>query len=404
MNRRSTERQVAAFLALETEHGRAVLRGLARFFRDRPGVTVLKFSRVEAYDPVELKRLRLDGVIAKVGSRRDEKVLAGLGLPVVNISGQMRTGPIPTINSDDIGVGRMALRHFHSRGYRNFAYCGSRTHWGSRLRLRAFREEARRTAPRAGVATLFLPGGDQTTPYTDRARDALVRWVRRLRKPVGIFTFTDRMAIEVEEACRRCGLRVPDQVAILGVGNDLTQIDFAHVELSSIQLNAEQIGWLAAERLEQMMHGVASEARTVLVSPQKLITRRSTDRYAVADEVVAAALDHIRENLGNPVYVAPLARAIGVSRRVLEYRMQRVLGSTVNGEVLRLKFERAQELLADFALPIGEVAYRTGFGSLKDFSRAFSRRFGVAPSTHRRRLLGEAAAGGTDTGFAQQVY
>lgn len=400
MRRRSSGQQVAAFLALDSEHWRAVLRGLARFFRDRPGVTVLKFSPVEGYDEAELRRLRVDGVVAKVGSRRDERVLGGLGLPVVNISGQFRTVSIPTINSDDLGVGRMALRHFHSRGYRSFAYCGSRTHWGSRLRLRAFRDAARLEEPGASVATLFLPGGEQAAPYAERSRAALLRWVRRLRKPVGIFTFTDRVAIEVEQACRRCGLRVPDQVAILGVGNDLTQIDFAHVALSSIQLNAEQIGWLAAERLEQMMRGVAPAEPTTLVNPLKLVTRRSTDRYAVADEVVAAALDHIHEHLGDPVYAEQLARTIGVSRRVLEYRMRRVLGSTVNGEVLRLKLEHAQELLADLSLPIGEIGYRTGFGSPKDFSRAFSRRFGIAPSVYRQRLLGEAAA----PAAGQQVY
>ena len=113
--------RIAVFLQLETEHGRGVLRGIAQFFRQHPEVTVLKFGRAERYQLFEVHRLNVDGIIAKVANLQDERTLTGLRVPVVNVSGQCATPRIPTVNTDDERVGRMAAMHFLSRGYRSLA-------------------------------------------------------------------------------------------------------------------------------------------------------------------------------------------------------------------------------------------------------------------------------------------
>jgi len=205
---------------------------------------------------------------------------------------------------------------------------------------------------------------------------------------VGILGFTDRVALELDEACARVGLRVPEDVAILGVGNDLARVEFAHVALTSIQLNTQQIGSLAAERLQAMLNGERTAPDEILVSPQKIVTRRSTDRAAVDDEVVALALDHMREHVGNTIYVEEVARAAGVTRRVLELRFRAALGTSVYAEAQRLHFERAIELMPEPGLTLGEIAYASGFESPSVFASAFRRRHGVSPSEYRRRLTG----------------
>jgi LacI family transcriptional regulator len=200
--------------------------------------------------------------------------------------------------------------------------------------------------------------------------------------------FTDRVALELDEACARGGLRVPEDVAILGVGNDLARIEFAHVALSSIQLNTQQIGWLAAEKLWALM----TEARVMpsesLVSPQKIVTRLSTDRWAVDDEIVTLALDYLREHVGNTVYVEEVARAAGVTRRVLELRFRAALGTSVYAEAQRLHFERALELMPESTLTLSEIADASGFESPSVFASAFRRRYQTSPSEYRRRLTG----------------
>jgi len=379
-------RRIAAYLSLATEHGRGVLRGIARFFHQRPDVTVLKFNDPRAYDPVALGRLRPDGIIARVATRRNETVLAALGVPVVNVSGQIATPRLPLINTDDLRVGEMALRHLHGRGYRNFAYCGNTTHLGSMLRHRGFCAEARRLGVTAPIPQHILPQGDQNAPYPDATRTRLATWLQTLPRPVGILGFTDRVALELDEACALVGRRVPEDVAILGVGNDLARVEFAHVALSSIQLNTQRIGQLAAETLQAMMDGRTVKPGETLVSPQKIVTRLSTDRFAVDDEMVALALNHMREHVGNTIYVEEVARAAGVTRRVLELRFRAVLGTSVYAEAQRLHFERALELMAEPDLSLGEIAYASGFESPSVFASAFRRRHGASPTEYRRRL------------------
>jgi len=381
-------RRIAVYLSLATEHGRGILRGIARFFHQRPEVTVLKFSDPRAYDPAALRRLHPDGVIARVATRRNEAVLAALGVPVVNVSGQITTPRLPLINTDDLRVGELALRHLHGRGYRHFGYCGNPTHLGSLLRYRGFCAEARRLGVTAAIPQHILPQGDQNAPYPDATRTRLAAWLQALPRPVGILAFTDRVALELDEACARVGRRVPEDVAILGVGNDLARVEFAHVALSSIQLNTQRIGLLAAELLQQLLDGKAANPAETLVSPQKIVTRLSTDRFAVDDEAVALALDHMREHVGNTIYVEEVARAAGVTRRVLELRFRAALGTSVYAEAQRLHFERALELMPEPALTLGEIAYASGFESPSVFASAFRRRHGVSPSEYRRGLTG----------------
>lgn len=380
-------RRIAVYLSLSTEHGQGILRGIARFFRQRAEVTVLKFSDPVTYDAAALRRLRIDGVIARVAARRNAAVLARLGVPIVNVSGQIATPRLTLINSDDLRVGQLAFHHLHGRAYRNFAYCGNTTHLGSVLRYRGFSQEARRAGVTAAIPRHIVPRGDQNDPYPDAIRTRLAAWVRDLPRPVGILAFTDRVALELDAACARLGLRVPEDVAILGVGNDLARVEFAHVPLTSVQLNTRRIGELAAETLQALMDHAREPGGEILVSPLKIVTRQSTDRHAVDDEAVAAAVNYIREHAGNTIYVEDVARAAGVTRRVLELRFRTVLGVAVNAEILRQHFERAEELMAEPALTLGEIAYASGFESPSVFATAFRRRHGVPPSEFRRRLL-----------------
>lgn len=384
----SSSRRIAVYLSLHTEHGRGILRGIAQYFRQRPDVTVLKFSDPRTYDPAALRRLKLDGIIGRVATRRNEAALASLDLPVVNVSGQIATPRMPLINTDDLRVGQLALRHLHGRGYRRFAYCGNVTHQGSVRRFRGFCAAARELGINAEIPRHTLPQGDQNTPYSDATRTKLADWLKTLERPVGILGFTDRVALELDEACARVGRRVPDDVAILGVGNDLTRVEFAHVALSSIQLNTERIGVVAAETLQAMMTGNEHRAGEIFIEPRKIVTRSSTDRFAVDDEVVAVALEHMREHVGNTIYVEDVAHAAGVTRRVLELRFKAALGTSVYAEAQRLHFERAVELMAEPGMTIGEIAYASGFESPAVFATAFRRRHGLAPSAYRQQLTG----------------
>ena len=272
----------------------------------------------------------------------------------------------------------MAAKHLLSRGYRDLAFCGDEAHLASRIRLRGFALEAKAGGAQK-IKVISISRADGVLSHSQ----ALTRWLRSLPKPVGIFGFTDQMAIEIAEACGSAEIRVPQEAAILGVGNDLTRLDFAHVDVSSIQLNTQRIGQLAGELLLSSLNRRRVAVRPLLLPPVKIATRKSTDLFAVDDDAVAQALDHIRENVGNTVYVESVARAAGVSRRLLEMKFRKQLNTSVYAEVQRAHFEHAIELMSDPELTISEVAFASGFDSAQRFSTAFRRKFGQAPIDYR---------------------
>jgi LacI family transcriptional regulator len=376
--------RIGAFLPIDTGYGRDVLRGIGRFRQEHPHLDVLKFSETLGEQPDKLAGLKLDGIIAKVTNRRTEENFARLGIPAVNFSGQCQTRTLPTITTDDRFLGRMAFNHLARRGFRNFAFCGTSGHHASHLRLESFAAAVRERFPESPVTTRLVPDGDQDTPFPDHVGAGLADWLQTLPKPLGVFTFTDRLGLEVDDACRRAGLKVPEEVGILGVGNDLTRIDFALVPLSSIELPTEQNGYEAATLLERWrVEGVRPPHYTTL-RPRRLITRRSTDVFAIPDESVAVALDYIEGHLGNPIQVNDIALAAGVSRRTLEQRFRKHLDQAIFEVVQEMKFERARALLLEPHITVSDIATRLGFGETKAFSRAFRNYCGQSPSAFRR--------------------
>lgn len=383
---------ICAFLQLDIDYGREILRGIGEFCRGRPDIRISWHMKPRSYQPRLIRKLKPDGIIAKISSPDEERELLKLGsVPIVNVSGQLSDPRVPTVNTDDLVVGRMGFQHLSGRGYRQLAYVGSSAHAASRLRLQGF-VQAAEGAGIHQIASYNISRGELDRPSLEKSIVGLAAWVASLPKPVGVFTFTDRLALQVEAACRNSHLRVPEDVAILGVGNDQIRLVFPSVELSSIHLNARRIGALAVESLVEYIDLGRPIPKMVLIGPAKIQARRSTDRLMVSDEVVAQALDYIQEHLAEPTYVDEIARAVGVSRRSLEVRFLRSLGASVYAEVQRQHFEHAMLLMSNPANNITEAAYGAGFSSAQTFSTMFRRRFGTSPSDYRDKLLGMAGS------------
>lgn len=382
--------RIAAVLHLENEHGHGILRGIAHAARDHAGLHVLKFSKPAALTAEFLRKLGVQGLITKISDPREEKLLLRLGLPAVNISGERATPRLAAVNTDDRLLGALAAQYFQRRGHRFLAYCGNETHQASRLRREGMEAEARRLG--CAFAAHVLPRDRERALRPESTRRALARWMRALPHPAGVLAFNDLVAHEIALGCELARLRIPDDIAILGIGNDLTRLEFSVTALSSVALNTRQIGGLALEKLLALIAGRPAGPRETLVRPLKIVTRASTDKFAVADEVVSLALDYIREHVSNTVYVAEVARAVGVSRRGLEVKFRRILNSSVYAEVQRGHFERAVELMAETELTVGEIAYASGFESAARFSTAFRRHHGCAPVDYKTRLLNRTGA------------
>ena len=163
------------------------------------------------------------------------------------------------------------------------------------------------------------------------------QWLKRLPKPVAVLACNDLPACDLAVVCRSLGLRVPDDVALLGVDNDELECRLATPPISSIDIPAQRIGYEAARLLDQLLHGKRPANRSLFLPPIRVVTRQSTDTLATGDHVVRAALSYIREHATSGITVDSVVRQIDASRRELERHFRRVLGRSVLTEIRRVR-------------------------------------------------------------------
>ncbi len=381
---------VALLVETSLASGRDILRGIARYVRERgPWGLFHAPHGLEESAPAWLRRWEGDGIIARITTPAFARLLKDTGLPVVDVLGMVPDTGFPIVHVDDHAIARLGFEHFVERGFRKFAFIGvagqtwarGGRNW-SGYRRDAFCELAEETGSTAAVLEFTRRELEETS--WDQRQDRLAEWLRELPKPVGLMVCSDQHGLHVLEACRRAGLRVPDQIAVLGVDNDEPLCEVCTPPLSSILPDHFGVGYQAAELLAQMM-GVKKNAwdhRSV--APRGIVTRQSSDVLAVEDAAVAAALGMIREHACAGIGVDEIARAAGASRSVLQRRFRAVLGQSIHDHLVSTRMKRAVELLSSTEMPLAEVAERCGFRHQEYMGVVFRERLGKTPAQCRR--------------------
>jgi LacI family transcriptional regulator len=348
--------------------GRQIMRGIGRYMRVH-GPWACYFEPGPAMRlPEGLVSWRGDGIIADVRSRELRDAIGELGLHCVNVTNRADGGDLPCVFSDDAAIGRLAAEHLIGCGYRRFGYLGfSDLGWS-----RARRESFNRVVVEAGYECAHFKPREGAVDW-ERHRQAVADWLATLRPPVGIMACYDLQARMLIEVCRRVGLRVPDDVGVVGVDNDESICDLSSPPLSSVDPAHDMRGYAAAEMLASLMRGEAAPALPSLVPPRGVVVRLSSDTVAVEDEEVAQALRFIRDNIGRPIGVPDLLRAIPVSRRALEQRFAQAIGRSPAEEIRRVRIDRATRLLAGTDLTLDQVARKCGLPYAKALQRLLSR-------------------------------
>jgi LacI family transcriptional regulator len=201
---------------------------------------------------------------------------------------------------------------------------------------------------------------------------------------VGVMACDDEHGLDMLNACQRAGLRVPDEVAVVGVNNDEHICGLSNPPLSSIDVNPEYIGYEAAALLDRLMSGAKPPEADIEYPPRELVVRQSSDVVGVAHPQVAEALRYIRAHVGKAIDVTHVANAFGISRSKLDRLFVKWLGRTVKEELLCVQLAQAKKLLTHTDLPIAIVAEQSGFGSSIYFHQVFRQRIGCTAGTYRR--------------------
>ncbi len=321
-----------------------------------------------------------DGVIARISTPSVARDLAALKVPIVNVSAIQLNAVAqntPRVCNDLRACGTMAARHLLERGLRHFGYVGL-----PKLGyVQEHRDAFAAVIGEAGHAchTHTLGADDEATARVGK----LTAWLLALPKPIGIFTWANAQGRAVIDSCRRSHLLVPEDVAILSGDDDKLLCESCLPTLSAIGVAAEQIGLKAAELLHLQLMGRALPPTPIAVAPLGIVTRQSTDVFAIDNHELLRALGFIRENAAKAIRVDDVLEAVPISRRTLERLFQEQLGRTPAEEIRRVRLERAKHLLATTDLAVPKVAVACGFGTGEYLATVFRQAVGMTPLKYR---------------------
>jgi LacI family transcriptional regulator len=299
-------------------------------------------------------------------------------------------GSLPRVGSDDQAIGRLAAEHLLECQLRCFAYCGYEGLIWSEQRCSAFAA----TVAQAGFPChRHLEVPRECVPSTwEHSQQALADWIRRLPKPVGLLAANDDYAQRVLDACRPAAAAVPEDVAVIGVENDEDLGRLCDPPLSSVAVNARQIGYEGARLLAQLMAGEVppGDVAPRLIPPSGVVVRQSTDITAIESREVAEAVSFIRRRVCDRIQTSDVAAAICRSRATLYRLFEATLGRSPKQEILRVQLERARTLLAQTADTLDAIARLTGFNDASYFGVVFKRTFGMTAGEYRARHRNDA--------------
>lgn len=378
--------RVLAILNMGTAWSRGVLRGFMAAAHERRW-TVLHYP-----PPVDLGALvQKFGPSALLIGPDSGKVPPAISaaIPVVSVALDLGSEGIVSVYPDEERIGVLALEHLVATGLRNvstFRVDGSE--FGA-ARARAFVARARSAGARVAVGW-----GSEGAPSPGRGEDVegIIRWLLDLPKPCGLFTCADHWARIVARYIRLAGLRVPDDIALVGVDNDLVECELLAPPLSSVMVPWPELGDHAARLVQRSLNGQRIERQRWLVPPLGVATRRSSEIFAIEDALVVRAVRWIQQNAHRHIDVPMVAAAVGGGRKRLERRFRSSLDRTVQEEIRRARVETAKKLLGMSSAGLVEIAKQSGFSTAALLSVAFKREVGMPPGVYRRRARETLAA------------
>ena len=311
------------------------------------------------------------------------------GTAVVDLTITRPDISLPRVTSDHAALGRLAAEHFAERDFRHAAWFSLGWTHVHALRFAALAETCRRLGMEPPLRWV----------YSERASAAqlgnwktftriLAAWLAAAPRPLAVLAYDESDAIRLLTVCRELGIAVPEEVALLSIGNDPILCESQAVTLSSIDQNLLRGGYEAAALLDRLMDGRPPPRAPILVPPAGIAVRQSTDTRAVSDPVLRHALDLIGENLAHPYGADLLATALGLPRHRIDRLFATGLGRSVGAEILRQRLARAKRLLKEEpGLTLAAIARETGFCHASYLSNTFRRETGDSPRAWRRKAL-----------------
>ena len=375
-----TPKKIVVINQVRGEASTHLRSGIMQYVRERGGLQIDFHSTDEAAHMVDFFHFaNYDGIISEVFNREIALKLKDKGLPIVDLSGEMTDDPEFISIDCDVGeIARLAAERFIERGFTNFAYYGF---VGSQFNKDLHNAFAARLAKEGHGCSDF----SFDRKHYKESYSRFGEWLSSLPQKTAVLCLSDWWATDILHRSLAMGRAVPDDIAIMGLGNDVTKCNCTLIPISSIDPNLHGLGYAAMRTLESAItHPVMPKRRPVFrVPPTGIVERESTASYPVNPPWLAKALSLLDADASRPPSVEDLAQAAGVSQPTLQAAIQDAFGMSAAKYIMTSKMRKAKQLVNGGELSVKEIAFKLGFSSPSYFSRIFREFYGRTPSGDR---------------------
>ncbi len=380
-------KKVLIALKMAGVSGQNKLAGIFRYLRehypdDSPWDVALVRTRME------LTRERLqkavadgtDGFVISIPETEEAVApLADVATPTVVMDIRLepfgrREGNIVTIRNSGEKIGRAAANYFIEQGVAlsyAFLHPETPTDW-SRDRFNAFRKALGDNG--MWCEELFRPEG-----------------ILRLKRPAAVFAANDDRALGLLELLSARRVRVPRDVAVLGVDNDTLICENTHPRLSSVMPDFEGEGYLAAETLDAMMCGRMPRSSVFFADVKDIVRRESTCELSGAGRLVQKAVAYIDRHATEGIGVEDVVRHLKCSRRLADLRFRELQMRSILQAITDRRLDEVRRRLRETKENIDVISAACGYSNPNYLKNLFKKRFAMSMSDFRRAVCNRSS-------------
>lgn len=379
----NTPPKIALIIETSAIYGRRIVNGIGRYQRyHKPWSVFLEQHELGTRPPKWLSSGNWDGILSRPTDPALAKQFRQMGVPVVDLNDLFNNLRLPWVGSDHVAIGKLAAKHFLERGFRSFAFAGFSDELWAAERRDGFREETE--ARGFSLSVYESPWRGPKVKRWDQDLTNLENWIKEQPQPLALMACNDVRGLHVLDACNRAGIMVPEEVAVVGVDNEEILCELCCPQLSSVEPDSEQIGYRAAELLDQLMTHRSAAIKKIQIPPIHVVSRRSSESLAVADRVVMMAMRFIHNQALGGCRVADVLHHVRVSRTSLERKFRQHLNRSPQTEIRAVQMRRAKELLVGTDFTLEHIAGLCGFEHPEYMSVMFKRIYRQTPGEHRK--------------------
>lgn len=301
-----------------------------------------------------------------------------LGIPIFLRTYKKVYNEFPMLTGHYKEFGAFAANFFINQNFKHYAFIGMKDIIWSISRYEGYSEQI---SVSQKTVTHRYDVGDFQNEIED-----ISQWLLSLPKPVALLACNDFMARQVTEICQMNGVRIPEDISLLGVDNDEFMCNISSPTLSSIKLNFEKHGYEIAKTLFQMVQEKRTWPARIAVEAIGVVERMSTKRKVISDPYIREIVDFISRNYTQEIDISKLTSFIPLSRRAIELKFKKEMyPHTITSYIMQLRLEHFCHLLETSELPISIAADKSGFIDSSNFSTIFKKYKGMTPTEYRKK-------------------